>query len=135
MKIELKVNGLKQVDDIWELKDLIAEKNIGGLKLNVAESPSQAGTMSGSDYLPIIQMVLGSTVVSAAVKGLFDVIKGYFDLQKQKTDLEKTRITENKIEFEFHGKDGVKNILKFNSFDEKERAHFFDMVDNALKTE
>jgi hypothetical protein len=83
LKIELKLNTENADNEIIQLYDFINEHSIKGIKSKVAEIEPELGTMGAGDYMPIIQMILGSTVVAAGVKGLFEIIKNYFDLRKQ----------------------------------------------------
>jgi len=136
MKIELVLNTTNAADEITGLNDYIREQNLKGIMTKVAERDPQPGEMSAGDYMPIIQMILGSTVVAAGVKGIFDIIKNYFDLQKEKikaeADKEKTKIEQHKIAFTVETKEGEKVNLQFSSFDEKERAHFFNAIDQIF---
>ncbi len=130
MKIELVLNTENATDEITGLNDYIREQNLKGIMTRVAERKPLPGEMSAGDYLPIIQCVLGSTVVAAGVKGLFDLIKNYFELQKEKI---KTKAEQHKIAFNLETKDGKKINLQFSAFDEKERADFLKTIDGLIE--
>jgi hypothetical protein len=157
MKIELVLNTPNASDEIAELDAYIREQNIRGMMTQVAERNPQPGEMSVGDYLPVIQMILGSTATAAGIKGLFDLIKAYFELQKNKTssnaEIEKAKIganaevekakilasaeiekakIEQKVAFNFDLPEG-KKVLELHSFDEKERALFDKTIDQAVK--
>jgi len=133
MKLELKLNSVNAEEEIIELNDYIKEHNLKGLISKVLTKEPEKNSMSVNEYMPIIQLVLGSTVVAAGVKGLFDIIKSYFELKKQKissnVDMEKNSAEKSKIEFQIETKAGKKINLKFNSFDDKERLNFFTTLD------
>ncbi|MCX6251014.1 MAG: hypothetical protein NTX61_09690 [Bacteroidetes bacterium] len=136
MKLEITLNTENAADEINELNDFIREQNIKGIITKVAQREPQPGEMSIGDYMPIIQMILGSTVVAAGVKGLFDILKNYFDLQKQrvasKADVEKANTEQQKIAFTVEKKDGSKINLQFSSFSDSERKNFFKTVDKVF---
>ena len=136
MKLEITLNTANAPDEIIELNDFIREQNIKGIMTKVARREPQPGEMSIGDYMPIIQMILGSTVVAAGVKGLFDVFKNYFDLKKQKitskAEVEKATLEQHKIAFTVESNDGRKINLQFASFSETERKHFFETVDKVF---
>ncbi len=136
MKIEIKLNTKDSDEEISILNDFISEQNLKGLINKIAVSEPKHGSMSVGDLMPIIQIILGSTVVAAVVKGLFDIIKNYFDLRKQKiisqSEIEKNKIEQHKIEIVLETKEGEKVNLKFSSFNETERKHFFETVDKVF---
>lgn len=136
MKIEIKLNTKNADEEITSLNDFISEHNIKGLSNKIAISEPEHGSMSVGDLMPIIQMILGSTVVAAGVKVIFDIIKNYFDLRKQKitsqSELDKNKIEQNKIEFIVETKEGEKVNLKFSSFNETERKQFFETIDKVF---
>jgi hypothetical protein len=136
MKIDLKLNTENANDEIVQLYNFINEHSIKGIKNKVAVQEPMPGSMDVGSYMPIIEMILGSSVVAAGVKGLFDIIKNYFDLRKQKfishSDTEKNKMDQNKVEFVVETKEGEKINLKFSSFNEEERKHFFDTVDKVF---
>jgi hypothetical protein len=135
MKLLLELNDKSA--DIHDLNTLIQEQNLKGVQTNVVEGQPIEGSMGAADFLPIIQMVLGSTVAAAGVKGLFDVLKNYFDLKKQRLvsdeNLEKAKIEEHKIEMVVETAEGKKVNVKFSSFNEAERKTFLSAIDKALQ--
>lgn len=138
MKIELKLNTENANDEINEFNYFICEQNLKGMRFKVLQKEPEPETMSLGDILPIIEIVLGSSVVAASVKGLFDVIKNYFDMRKEKiskiNELEKAKIEQHKIEFSIETNAGKKVNLKFSSFNENERTEFFMKVDKAFNS-
>lgn len=130
MKIELVLNTANAADEITGLNDYIREQNLKGIMTKVAEREPRPGEMSAGDYMPIIQMILGSTVVAAGVKGIFDIIKNYFELRKEKI---KATVEQHKIAFTVETQDGKKVNLQFSSFDEKERKQFFNAIDQVFE--
>ncbi len=138
MKLYLQLNAPDGSDEIHELHDYLREQNLKGMVTNVPQAPPVPGSMSGGAYMSIINVLLGSTVVSAGVKGLFDILKGYFDWKKQGSSEKKTaeKISEDahKMEFVIESSDGKKLSVKLNSFNEKEREAVFQLVDKALAT-
>lgn len=131
VNIELRLNSGEH--EAWELKGLIAEQNIKGIRLEMVEKPSGPGTLSGTDYLPILNLVLASTATAAAIKGLFNITKYYFELQKKQIDSKSKEIDRDLIEFIIKKKDGTKVSVKFHAFDQAERQRFFDAVDTFLQ--
>lgn len=130
MKIELVLNTANAADEITGLNDYIREQNLKGIMTKVAEREPLPGEMSAGDYLPVVQLILGSTVVAAGVKGLFDLIKNYFELRKEKV---KAELEQHKIAFTIETKDGEKVNLQFSAFNEEERKHFFNTIDQVFK--
>lgn len=130
MKIELVLNTENATDEITGLNDYIREQNLKGIITKVAEREPQPGEMSAGDYMPIIQMILGSTVVAAGVKGIFDIIKNYFELRKEKI---KATVEQHKISLTVEAKDGKKVNLQFSSFNEKERKLFLNTIDQVFE--
>ena len=137
------ISGIKIItqlssDEIVELNDLIREKNQKGLLPKLIEKKAEPGSMSLGEYLPVIQLVLGSTAVAAGIKGIFDVIKYYFSMREKKilsnTEIEKSKLELYKIDFQIETKDGIKTSLKFSSFDEDERNNFFEIIDGLINS-
>lgn len=134
MNLELKLIHENVKSEIHYLNDFICEYNIQGMRSKVKTKESRSGTMGAIDFLPVIQILLGSTVVASGVKGMFDIIKNYFDLKKQEVaslaEIEKSKIEQHKIEFTFKDDKGKKANIKFASFDDKERERFFKIIDD-----
>jgi hypothetical protein len=125
-------------DDVVEnFKNFIVENNLSGIQARLERKEPEAGTLSGGEYLPLIKMLLGSTVVATTVKSLFDIIKKYFELQesktKAKTDVEKAKINAGKVQLKLKNKEGKDVDLTFTAFDQKERDAFFKNIDEILK--
>lgn len=147
MKIELVLNTANAADEVVVLDAYIREQNLKGMMTKVAERDPQPGEMSVGDYLPIIQMIVGSTATAAGIKGLFDLIKTYFELQKNKTtvnaEIEKAKIAANaeiekakieqKVALNFESKDGKKISVELHTFDEKERELFAKTIDQVFE--
>ncbi len=129
MKFEIVLNTENATEEIENLNEYIREQNLKGVMTKLVERPPQQGEMSIGDYMPVIELLLGSTVVAAGVKGLFDIIKNYFDLQKEKL---KNKTEQHKISFNIET-DGKKVDLQLTSFDEKERQNFIKTIDKVLK--
>jgi hypothetical protein len=136
------ITGIKIItqlnsDEIVELNDLIREKNPKGMISKVVEKDAEPGSMGLMDFMPIIDLLLGSTVVAAGLKGLFDIIKSYFEVRSKQTlskaEIEKTKIEQHNIEIVVETNDGKKTSLKFNSFNEDERKRFIETIDYFFK--
>ena len=136
MRIKLHLNTADSNDEIVELNDFLKEQNMKGLISKIEETKAVEGTMGVGDYLPVLEIILSSTVVAAGVKGLFEVFKNYFDLKRARistaSDLDKLKIEQRKVEFSMETADGKKVNVKFSSFDSNERKQFFDSVDKVF---
>lgn len=136
MKAELRLNTKNAEEEITDLYNFINEHSLSGIKNRIIESEPEKGTMGAGELMPIIQIVLGSTVVAAGVKSLFDILKSYFELRKQKSsaqiEIEKNKTDQHKIEFAVETNDGKKINLKFSSFNDDERKQFFETVDKVF---
>lgn len=124
-------------DDAAEnLKNFIAENSLPGVQAKLEAKQPEAGALSGGEYLPLVKMLLGSTVVASTVKSLFDIIKQYFELQKTKTkaatEIEKAKINAGRVQLKIKNKTGKSVDLTFTAFDEKERSEFFKNIDEIL---
>ena len=75
MKIELTILTENAVDETINLNTYIREHNVKGVMTEISEKPVEKGAMNIADYLPMIQMVLGS----GGVVGLITVIKSYYE--------------------------------------------------------
>jgi hypothetical protein len=135
MKIEIKLNKDNN-SELIDLYDFISEQNLKSMRFTIQQKESEIGTLGAVDYLPIIELVLGSSVIAASVKGIFDILKNYFDLKKVKiakqSELEKNKLELYKIELTIETNDNKKVDLKFASFDQNERSEFFKSIDNIF---
>lgn len=83
VKLELEFH----LDDANEITNEIYEfmnGEISNCELNIKEIPAKTGSMAFSEYLPIIEVVLGSGAVVAGVKGMFGLIKHFAELNYRK---------------------------------------------------
>lgn len=138
MKISLHLHTPNAGEEIVGLNDFIREQNIKGLITKIPEIEPPTGTMSVSDYMPMIELLLGSTVVAAGVKGIFDAVKNYFDLRGMKiskdAEVERSKMDQGIITLDFESGQGKKINLKFNSFDDNERKQFLETFDRVFNT-
>lgn len=136
MKFKINISAGIQPQEVTTLNEYIREQNIKGIISTVKEDEPIQGSMSLNDYIPAIQLVLGSAATAAGIKGIFDVIKSYFDMSKQKNisnnEANKESLKQSKIEFSFE-ESGKKVTLNFSSFDEVERKIFFETVNRVLE--
>jgi hypothetical protein len=79
MKIHFTLLTENAVAETIELNIFIQEHNLKGVITKVAEDEPTHGDMNMTDYLPVIEMVLSSSVVAAGAAGLFSVIKSHFE--------------------------------------------------------
>jgi hypothetical protein len=145
MKILLHLNDPVDADEIHDLNDFIREQKLPGVLPSVVENQLttldgevQIKSMSGADYMSIVQMILGSTVVAAGAKGLFDVIKNYFDIRRQKitseADIEKAKIDATKIVLVVEDEKGNKKSVTLNALNDEERHTFSKTIDEIFNT-
>ena len=130
MNIQLELKTKNAIEDIEELNDFIREENLSGVITKIAEAPAKEGTMDIGSYMPIIQMVLGSTVVAAGVKGVFDILKKWFELQQHKIttelDKEKMKSETKKVTLTKKNKDNETEVFSMSLFNEDERKQFME---------
>lgn len=133
MKLQINLATDDATINMLELNDYTREQNLKGIITEVPMQEAKPGEQSAADYLPVIQMALGSTVVAAGVKGLFDVLKNYFELKKQEMayqlELEKAKLEAQKISLSSEKPDGTKAQIQLSTFDEQERKRFSDLID------
>jgi len=138
MEIKVILNRSDLSEEISGLNDFIREQNLKGIITKVEEIEAPKGTMGFGDLMPIITLILGSSVVTAGVKGLFDLVKNYFEMRKQReltnAEIERTKLEQYNIDFVFETNEGKKVNLKFNSFSDEERKQFLQTVDSVLKS-
>lgn len=125
MNIELELHTEK--NEIEDLNDFIREGNLKGVITQLKELPAEKNAMSIADYEPVIKLVLSSTVVGTAIKGVFDLIKTWLEIKERekKTELEKEKIKseEKKVTFTKTSKSGKIRTITIHAFDEKEREN------------
>jgi hypothetical protein len=137
MQVQIILETENPETDAIQLNDFIKELNIKELISNVEESQTTNGTMSVGEYLPIINLLLTSTVSSVFIKGIFDVIKNYFDIKKanisSSIETKKIEAEINKVTITIENDDGIKKSMSFSTFNEDERTKFFEII-NSEKT-
>ena len=121
MNIQLELKTENAIEDIEELNDFIREENLSGVITKIEDAPAKDGTMDIGTYMPIIQMVLGSTVVATGIKGIFDILKKWFEYKTKKIELQ---TVEKKVTLSKKNKDGETEMFTMSLFDEKERKQF-----------
>lgn len=127
MKIQLELLTENANEEIEDFNDFIREENISGLITKLKEAEPEEGAMSAADYLPIIQMVLGSSVVAAGIKGIFDVIKKYFDY---KTSTSKIKAEEKKVVLSKKNDKGESESFTMSLLNEEERIKFMKFFED-----
>lgn len=128
VKMELNFNP----EDIIDFDNYIKEESPSGILTKLEELPPAKGSMGMSTYLPIIEILLGSSVVAAGIKGLFEIIKKWFDLKKEevnsKFELEKLKLEEKKVTFTKVVDDNKTETLTLSLFNENERKQFLSFI-------
>jgi hypothetical protein len=141
VKFDLELQSPDSQIQILEIYDFL-QGEIPGLKMQLKENPdAKKGTMS-AELLPVIQMVLGSTVVAAVINGIFSQIKDYFEFRRQKTlngrmvknsksNINKGSINEDdnsRIIITRKTKDGTKEFISINNFSDEDRKQLFEFL-------
>jgi hypothetical protein len=131
IKITLDEN-IKPLEELDNLKNYIQEYKLKGLIVEFVQIESNDNSMGASEYLPILQLVLNSTVLAAGVKGLFDILKNYFELKKEKLrsiiETEKLQVEKSLLELDIEDEKGKKTHIKIKSFSDEERKMFFELI-------
>lgn len=132
-KINITIDeNVKSLEELDNLKNYIQEYKLKGLIVEFVQIESNDNSMGVSEYLPILQLVLSSTVLAAGVKGLFDILKNYFELKKEKLrsmiEMEKLQVEKSLLELNIEDENGKKTHIKIKSFSDEERKLFFELI-------
>lgn len=135
MKLILETN--LSIEETMEIKILLDEARLEGAVTAVEEKQPEQGTMNGGDYLPIIGLILSSSVITAGIKGIFEVIKLHKEIKKSKHDADVQvlihEIDSKSAEVEIVNSDGSKMILKAKMENDGERQDFYNAIQSYKK--
>ncbi len=128
LKMELNTDA----ENVQSLNEFIKEESPSGVISKIKKAPAVEGAMGMDTYLPIIELVLSSTVVTAGVKGLFDVIKKWFEIKRKaieaNTELAKIESEEKKVTFTKTTQDNQTETITLSLFNEAEREKFLEYI-------
>lgn len=126
MNLEVNFQDQYSISDIIIVHDQIKNHNFRGITVTLIHQEEENGSMSGGDFLPILSIVLGSSVTTAILAGLFDVFKEFLIHKTSKSELESKQ---DKITF--YRKEGeVETSITLHVFDEEERKVFLEYFKN-----
>ncbi len=147
-------------DEAVALHQYIKEHNLKKTMVKMVEKPTTRGSMDVSNYLPIMEIILGS----GGIAGVWGILKAYFDNRskeriakiEQQTTLETAKINKEKeltladkqkeiakmqeetkrsmVKFTLE-KDGQKLSMEASTFNELEFEQFKQLLEHPTNTE
>lgn len=139
MRVQFNFEGLDSEDEIHDINAYIGEHNLKGVQSRVLHEEIKEGNMGLADSLPVIELVLGSSVLSASITAVFGVIKKYIEMRKNRTakllQLAESQLEQNRIDLSL-GIEGKKSLnLSINTTNPEERKQIFKLLNDFIKTE
>lgn len=93
IKINIIVHSENAISDATKIKTTLKDENIRGVKVDQPEAPAKKGTLSMSEYLPMIELVIKSGLGVAVVNQIFGLLQnGFFTKNKEIKSNEKIEL-------------------------------------------